>query len=100
MKSKIDDKTRKEIRTAVLKGGMTHREAAATFGVSLRQVQKAVNPLKRIMQDRSYYERNRQRYLKWAEEAYERRKKRRIMDDIRQDIRKRYARTLSKLAEG
>ena len=61
-----------EIRNAVLKGGMTHRAAAAHFKVSLRQVQKAVNPLKRVMQDRSYYARNRKRYKQWAADYYKR----------------------------
>ena len=64
----------KPIREAVLGGYMSHRQAAAHFGVSIRQVQKAVSPLKRRMQDRSYYARNIDRYREWNARNYLRRK--------------------------
>lgn len=60
---------RREIREAV-KNGMSHRAAAATFGVSLRQVQNAVNLLKRRMQDISYYRRNVTKYREWRKARY------------------------------
>ena len=82
MPRKLNDTDTASIRKAVLKGGMSHRAAAAHFGVSLRQVQRSVSPLKRRMQDISYYTRNKHRYKLWAAQAYQRRKQRETEEEL------------------
>lgn len=82
MPRKRKDTDTAAIRKAVLKGGMSHRQAAAHFGVSLRQVQRSVSPLKRRMQDISYYMRNKHRYKLWSAQAYQRRQQAREEEEM------------------
>ncbi len=74
------------IKEAV-QGGMSHRKAAAHFGVSLRQVQKAINPEGRRKHDENDSARWRTRYRSdekfreyWVEYQRQYRKKMREID--------------------